>query len=133
MFTGSALGERGEVFQALRARDHVDDARLLDRLSRVAGFELGERIVALAKERCSAAQDPGTLGPGQRRPGGLRLARRVDCCLDLGGTGDGNVAEALAGCGIDGDQAVVRHGQLSSREPAACSASVPVLCRCTNQ
>ena len=49
VFAGGALGERGEVFQALSAGDHVDDARLLDRLSRVAGLELGERIIALAK------------------------------------------------------------------------------------
>ena len=111
VLAGRALRERGEVLEALGARDHVDDARLLDRLAGVAGLERGERVVARAQDLRRAAQDARALGAGERGPGGLRRARRLHRGLDLGGAGHGKRGQAFAGRGVGGHEKFVSHAQ----------------------
>ncbi len=72
VLAGRALRERREVLEALRAGDHVDDARFLDGLAGVAGLELGELVVARAQE-----SRPRGAGCGRARP---RAARAQAGC-----------------------------------------------------
>src|ERR687898_1920958 len=59
VLAGRTLRERGEVFDALRAGDDVDDARFLDWLAGVAGFERCQLVVAGTQDLGGAAQDAG--------------------------------------------------------------------------
>jgi hypothetical protein len=49
VLAGRALREGRKILEALSAGDHVDDARLLDGLARVAGFQLCEDVVPRAE------------------------------------------------------------------------------------
>ena len=89
VFACRALCQGGEVLNALGAGDDVDDARLLDRLAGIAGFERREFVVARAQDLGCAAQDAGALAACERSPGGLRLARRTDGGLDFAGPATG--------------------------------------------
>ncbi len=96
----------GEVLEALGAGDHVDDARLLDRLAGVAGLERGELVVALAQDLRGLTQDACALGAGERRPLRLRLARGQHRRLHFRRTGNRHVAEAFTSRGIEGNEAI---------------------------
>ena len=109
VLAGRALCEGGKVLDALGTRDDIDDPRLLDRLAGVARLERRELVVARAQDLGSAAQDAGALGPGERRPGRLGGARRTDSRFDLRGAGDRDVAEPLAGRGIECNEKIVSH------------------------
>ncbi len=124
VFARRALRERGEILEALGARDDVDDPGFLDRLAGVAGLERRQRVVALAQEFGCTAQDPGAFRPRERGPGGLRLSREADHGLDFLGAGHRDVAEALAGRGIEGDQAIAGRGHEAPARFAA-RAAVP--------
>src|SRR5207253_5167049 len=83
VLAGDCRSQPGVIFQALRTREHIDRARLLDRLAGVAGLEHGEFLVALAQHARRALQHAPALRPTQGGPLLLRRLRLEDCGIDL--------------------------------------------------
>src|SRR5450755_4796392 len=97
VLTRQARRERSKILKTLGARDHIDDTRLLDRLTRVARLKLCKLIVARAQYLGGPAQNAATRSSGSRRPFALRLTRTCHRVVYLGRTVNADVCEHFAG------------------------------------
>jgi len=110
VLAGRALCESGEILEAFRAGDDVDDARFLNRLAGIARLERGQFIVAGAQDLGGTPQYSRALRRPHRRPAGLGLAGSQHRRIDFLRASDVYVTEQLAGGGIQRGQAPA-HGR----------------------
>ena len=83
-------------------RDNLHRVALGDRLSLLAGEELGDLVDLLDQHVGGPAQVPGAVGEGQLCPEGLDLGDVVDDRLHLVGVESLNGADQLAGRRVEG-------------------------------
>ena len=110
MLAAHALHEAGKVFEAVRAGGDVHDARLLNGLAGIARFQLGELLIARPQDVGGAAQHARAFGARHCAPTRLRLLRGAHRRVDLARSGCRDVAQDLAGRGIDGSEAFAGRG-----------------------
>ena len=72
-----------KIFDAVRARDHIDNQRFLNRFARIARFQRGQFIIARAQNIHRAAQYSPAFASGQPRPLLLRSGSAHHRCIDL--------------------------------------------------
>ena len=82
-------------------RHDIDDAGFLDRFAGVEHLQCGDRVVVLAQQLRGAVEDAPALGAGHGGPDGKTGFGRGDRLVYLGATRLFDVAQLLAGRGID--------------------------------
>ena len=110
VLTRGARRHRGEVLEALRARDDIDDLGFLDGLAGIPHLDEREPVVVLAQQIGHAAQHPRALGAAQRRPSGLRSACAPYGLVDLFSAGDGQLGEQFTRGRVVAREQTVAHG-----------------------
>ena len=91
VLAAQGLREACEVLEAVRARNDVDDERLLNRLAGVARLELGQLAVTRAQDLRGLPQHAGALRARHRRPAHLTTLRGAHGGVDIGRAGNARV------------------------------------------
>ena len=112
VLSGNAGGQPAVVLQALRTREHVHRAGLLDRLAGVARLELGELVVPFPQHPGRALQDAPALGARERGPLSLRGPCPRDRGIDLLRAVRSELREQRARGGVDRPESVARTARL---------------------
>ena len=108
MLAGQRRGNSGEIVEAIRPRQDVDRDRLLDRLAGVARLGLGDLLVARAQNIRGLPEDAAALGSRRPRPRREPRPGGVDGPIDRGRVGLDDLAQDLAGRGVDGGEPLGR-------------------------
>ncbi len=82
----------GEIAEMIDGERNVGEGRLADRLAVVDGLDRGEHLEVLLHAVGDFVEDLGALGRRGVAPGVLRLMRRVERKLDIGGLRAGDLA-----------------------------------------
>ena len=111
-------GEARIVFEAVGSGEHIDRARLLDRLAGIARLEHGQLDVAGAENVGGTPQHPAAFDARKPRPLLLRRRRPGDRRRDLRRTVDRDLGQHFAGRGVDRLEGFRTRAARAAVEPA---------------
>ncbi len=83
VLAAETLCKSGKILEAIRPGGHIHYSRFLDGFAGIAGFELGEFLVARPQDVGGAAQDSGPLARRSSLPTQVARSRGADRRVDL--------------------------------------------------